>query len=82
MNNKFLGTGDDLIPIVPSDTVDLSIPARAIRCRPDGDAGTLRITTGRDEVRDTYIAAGEIIILSVTRVHASGTNATLLEAIV
>lgn len=74
--------GIDLVPVVPSDTVDLPIPARMIRCRPTGAAGTIRITTVAGQVRNTAIALGETLAVSAVRVHASGTTATGLESIV
>lgn len=85
-NNPTIGSlgtssqGTDLVPIVPSDTVDLPITARAIRCRPDGVAGTLRFVAFNGELRNTHIAAGETLMVLAKRVHATGTSATLLEA--
>lgn len=72
----------DLPPIAPNDNENLPKSARAIRCRGDGTAGTVRVTTAVGEVRDTYIMAGEMLIVQVMRVHATGTTATGLEAIV
>lgn len=69
----------DLVPITPSDTVDLPSPARAIRATV---AGTLRITTYRGNVRNTRIAADEVLMVYASRVHAAGTTATGLEAMV
>lgn len=73
--------GQDLVPITPSDDNDLPIAARAIRCRPDGAAGALRVTTWAGQVRNTYIEAGGTLNVAVTRVHDAGTDATNLEAI-
>lgn len=78
-----LGTssqGTDLVPIVPDDNADLPVTARAIRCRPDGAGGTLRLVTYAGQLRNTYIAAGETLLVLATRVHATGTAATGLEA--
>ncbi|WP_165799462.1 spike base protein, RCAP_Rcc01079 family [Sphingomonas oleivorans] len=72
----------DLVPIVPNDGTDLPARARGIRCRPDGVAGTLRITTEAGQVRNSYISAGELLPVGVLRVHASGTAATNLEALI
>ncbi len=72
----------DLVPVTPSDANDLAVPGRSIRCRPDGSAGTLRITTDTGVVRNTYIAVGEVLNVGVQRVHATGTAATGLEAMV
>ena len=72
----------DLVPITPNDSTDLVTAARAIRCQPTGSAGTLRITTQAGEVRNTSIAAGEVLTVVVVRVHATGTTATSLEAMI
>ena len=74
--------GQDLVPIAPSDTEDLSMTARAIRCRPDGTGGALRITTWAGEIRNTYIEAGDTLNVAVIRVHDTGTDATDLEAFI
>ena len=77
-----LGPAIDLVPVAPDDATDLPTPARAVRCRPDGAAGTLRVTTAAGEVRNTHIAVGEILTVQVLRVHNTGTTATNLEAII
>ena len=73
------GIGLDLVPVTPSDTVDLASPGRAIRCRPDGAAGTLRFRAYDGTLRNTYIDAGETLLVAVTRIHSAGTTATNLE---
>ncbi|MGV1985594.1 spike base protein, RCAP_Rcc01079 family [Agrobacterium sp. 22-221-1] len=80
--NRGLNVASDLVPVTPNDTTDLAEPGRAIRCRPDGAAGTLRFSTNTNVVRNTYIDAGETILVAVTRVHATGTTATNLEILV
>lgn len=70
--------GTDLVPITPNDDTDLDLFARAIRV---GGAGTLRITTLRGNVRNTSVAAGELLLVGARRVHETGTTATGLEAI-
>lgn len=78
----YLATAYDIVPIIPSDTVDLPIAARAIRCNSvTGAAGTLRITTLNGQVRNTQIDAGELLLIGAKRVHATGTAATGLEAL-
>lgn len=72
----------DLMPITPNDDTDLAVAARAIRCKPNGGAGTLRFTSHTGTVRNTYIDVGETLMVIATRVHASGTTATGLEAYV
>lgn len=74
-----LAAGIDLVPVTPSDTVDLDIAARAIRCKPDGEAGALRFTTLQGVVRDTSIALGETLMVNAKRIHSTGTSATGLE---
>ena len=74
------GAASDLVPITPSDSTDLTTPARAIRCT--GDAGTLRLTTMTGDVRNTTIAAKEVLMVVALRVHATGTDATGLEAMI
>lgn len=76
------GTGGDLIPVTPNDSVDLATAGRAIRCRPDGTAGTLRFRNAAGVQRDTAIAVGEMLLVGVSRIHATGTTATGLEIII
>lgn len=80
--NRGVNVASDLVPVTPNDTTDLAEPGRAVRCRPDGAAGTLRFSTNTNVVRNTYIDAGETILVAVTRVHATGTTATNLEILV
>lgn len=78
-----LATARDIVPIVPNDSAHLPKQARAIRCKPiSGTAGALRITTTGGEVRNTEISVGETLEVGVVRVHASGTTATGLEALI
>lgn len=72
--------GLDLVPITPNDSVDLPTAARAIRCT--GTGGTLRMVTIKGSLRNTVIAANEVLIVGAVRVHATGTAATGLEAII
>jgi len=73
----------DLVPIVPNDGTDLPKPARTIRCKPvSGTAGTVRITTDAGVIRNTEIAVGGELCVGVVRVHATGTTATGLEAMI
>lgn len=70
--------GVDIVPVTPNDSVDLPSHARAIRATV---GGTLRITTYKGVVRNTNIVAGEILPVYARRVHAGGTTATGIEAI-
>ena len=69
----------DIEPVTPSDTVDLPSHARAIRAT---NGGTLRIKTYRGSVRDTRISSGEVLMVYASRIYATGTSATGLEALV
>lgn len=68
----------DVVPVTPSDTVNLTAHARAIRAQ---TGGTLRITTYNNQVRNTFIADGELLPVYARRVHATGTTATGIEAL-
>ena len=72
-------TAVDIVPVTPSDTVDLAQPARAIRAQ---GAGNIRILTFMDTIRTTPIAAGETLPVFVRRVYADGTTATGIEALI
>lgn len=63
----------DLIPITPSDTVDLVSPARALYVT---SGGTLRVTTAKGVVRNIPFVGEGFFPLAVLRVHATGTTAT------
>jgi mannose-6-phosphate isomerase class I len=76
------GVATDLVPIEPSDSVDLPFLARSIRCRSDGAAGTIRFVSFGGVLRNSHIGAGEVLLVAASRVHATGTTATLLEAMV
>ncbi len=72
-------TALDLVPVTPSDSVDLLVNARAIRAQ---GAGTLRLTTISGNLRNTNIAAGEVLLVGASRIHAAGTTATGIEAMI
>lgn len=76
------GVGQDLVPVTVSDDNDLPTHARALRCNPDGTGGTLRFTAWNGQVRNTSIAAGELLPVAARRVHQTGTTATGLEAVI
>ncbi|OJF97583.1 spike base protein, RCAP_Rcc01079 family [Pararhizobium antarcticum] len=77
--NRGTNVGSDLVPVTPSDSVDLPVAGRAIRCRGDGAGGTIRFVANSGVLRNSYIAAGETILTPALRIHATGTTATLLE---
>ena len=72
-------TALDLVPVTPSDSADLAVPARALRI---GAGGTLRITTYTGEVRNTNVEDGEVLLVFCIRVHSTGTSATDIEAMI
>lgn len=70
----------DAFDITPDDSSDVTstapngdtiIGVRALRAK---QAGTVRVTTANGQTRDLEMAAGEVITLCVSRVHASGTT--------
>lgn len=69
----------DIVPVVPDDNTDLSKHARGIR---SATSGNLRITTFLGNVRNTRIAANEVLLVYATRIHATGTTATGIEVLV
>lgn len=74
--------GTDLVPVTPSNTVDLAKPGRAIRCKNTGTAGALRLLSWDGVERTTDIAPGEVLTVACRRIFATGTTATGLEVIV
>jgi hypothetical protein len=72
-------TAIDLVPVTPSDTVDLPLAARALRI---GTGGTLRFTASNGNVRNTVVESGELFLIGAIRVHATGTTATGIEALI
>lgn len=77
--NRGTNMASDLVPVTKSDTENLAVAGRAIRCRSDGAGGTLKIRTNAGEDRSTYIAPGEVLWVAVFRVWVTGTAATNLE---
>lgn len=73
------GPATDMIPVVPSDTIDISDSAIALYVE---TGGTLRVTTVVNTVRDLAVTDFSFMPLGVLRVHATGTTATGLHAMV
>lgn len=69
----------DIVPVTPSDTVDLPLHARALRAQA---GGTIRITSLLGIVRDTYILDGEVLPVYAKRIHATGTTDVGIEALI
>lgn len=70
----------DAFDIEPSDSTDITTAmpngdtvtgVRAFRAK---SAGTVKVTTALGNERELEVAAGELIVLCITRVHASGTT--------
>ena len=66
----------DVIPITPSDTVDLPLPIRAIRAT---GAGNIAIVTPSGNVRTCAFAALETRQIRATRINSTNTTATGIE---
>ena len=67
----------DVIVVTPSDTVDLPFLARFIRA---GVAGDIKITTAAGNSPTLNFAAGETRAIRASRIWATGTTATDIEA--
>lgn len=75
--------GSDLIPIdISGGDQSFDPPARALRCKPDGEAGAVVLVTFAGSTRTTSVDPGSILPLAFVSVVSSGTTATGLEAIV
>lgn len=72
-------TAIDLVPVTPNDSTDLAVFARGLRI---ATGGTLRITTLNGNVRNTNVKDGEVLLCASRRVHATGTTATGIEAMI
>jgi hypothetical protein len=68
--------GDDIYPITPSDSVDLSTSVRALRAN---TAGTIKTTMRGGQARTLNFAAGETRVGRFVRVWSTGTTATGIE---
>ncbi len=73
------GPARDVAPVTPSDTTDLSEVAIGLYVE---TGGTLAITTVRGETRTVQVADFSILPVGVTRVHATGTAASGIHALV
>ncbi|MFY2822364.1 spike base protein, RCAP_Rcc01079 family [Ruegeria sp. MALMAid1280] len=73
------GPARDVAPVTPSDTTDLAEVAIGLYVE---TGGTLAMTTVRGETRTVQVADFSILPVGVTRVHASGTTASGIHALV
>lgn len=69
----------DIIVVTPSDTVDLTLPARAIRA---ANAGNIQVTTAAGNVRVCAFVAGETRPIRASRIWNTNTTASGIEAYV
>ncbi|MFE3836088.1 spike base protein, RCAP_Rcc01079 family [Pseudogemmobacter sonorensis] len=72
------GPAQDIIPVTPSDTVDLAAVAVALYVE---GGGNLRVTTVRGNQRTVAVPDMCILPVGVLRVHATGTTATGIHAL-
>jgi hypothetical protein len=74
------GPGVRAVAVVPSDTVALASPTSKVYV---GGAGALTVIMNGDTAAVTFaaVAAGAMLDISVTKVMATGTNATLILAL-
>lgn len=66
---------DRHFPIIPSDSVDLSIRPRVLYCTA---AGTVAVRDGQGQDVTYPLDAGQVLLFSPVRVLASGTTATVV----
>lgn len=73
------GPATDALPVVPDDATDLPRVAVGLYVE---TGGTLRLTTVAGETRTIAMADFSILPLGTTRVHATGTTAAGIHALV
>ncbi len=73
------GPARDIAPVVPSDTTDLADVAIGLYVE---TGGAVALTTVCGEVRTVHVADFSVLPVGVTRVHATGTTASGIHAMV
>ncbi|WP_170761176.1 spike base protein, RCAP_Rcc01079 family [Ruegeria lacuscaerulensis] len=73
------GPASDIVPVTPSDTADLADVAIGLYVEA---GGTLVVTTVRGDTRSVEVADFSILPVGISRVHASGTSAGGIHAMV
>ena len=73
------GPARDVAPVTPSDTTDLAEVAIGLYIE---TGGAVAMTTVRGETRTVQVADFSILPVGVTRVHATGTTASGIHALV
>jgi hypothetical protein len=75
--NALFETSPDAYPITPNDSTDLERPTRWIRATVAGNVAAIMAS---GNTRTMAFAAGETRRVSATRIKATGTTATGIEA--
>jgi len=73
------GPASDIAPVIPSDTADLDDVAIGLYVE---TGGVVVITTVRGDIRTVAVADFSILPVGVSRVHATGTSAAGIHALV
>lgn len=73
------GPAQDVLPVTPSDVTDLPTVAIALYVE---TGGSVTITTVMGETRSLKLADFSILPVGVSRVHATGTDASGIHAMV
>ncbi|WP_170771188.1 spike base protein, RCAP_Rcc01079 family [Ruegeria lacuscaerulensis] len=73
------GPARDIAPVTPSDTADLPDVAIGLYVE---SGGTIVLTTVRGEIRTVQVLDFSILPVGVSRVHATGTTASGIHAMV
>ncbi|SDF96029.1 hypothetical protein SAMN04488117_10984 [Celeribacter baekdonensis] len=73
------GPAQDILPVTPSDVADLPSVAIALYVE---TGGAVTITTVKGETRSLNLADFSILPVGVSRVHATGTDAVGIHAMV
>ncbi|WP_368188462.1 hypothetical protein [Aestuariibius sp. HNIBRBA575] len=73
------GPAMDIVPVVPNDGADLTQGAVALYVE---TGGALQVTSVLGSVRNVNVADNSILPVGVLRVHATGTTATGIHALV
>ncbi len=73
------GPATDIMPVTPDDSNDLSETAVALYIE---TAGTLSVVTAKGGSRTVAVAGNSILPVGVRRVHATGTTAAGIHAMV
>lgn len=73
------GPATDIVPVTPSDTTDLADIAPAIYVE---TGGAVTITTVAGATRQVNVANFSVLAVGVRRVHATGTTASGIHALV